>query len=111
MSLRIYPVILELVREVRRRYLPLIEAADSDLARQLKRALGSMALNCGEGMYSLGKNRRVRYSNSVASTREVLSCLEFAQAMDYIPDIDEALKALFDHVIGTLVNLVKPRQK
>ena len=111
MSLRIYPVILELIREVRCKFLPRIQAEDPDLARQLRRALESAGLNCGEGMYSQGGLRRTRYYSSVGSTREALSCLEVAFAMGYIPEIDAELRAKFDHVIGTLVNLVKPQPK
>jgi four helix bundle protein len=109
MSLRIYPVILELIEEVRRRFLPRIEAEDRDLARQLRRALCSISLNTGEGMHAQGGVRRARYFTAKGSAREVLSCLEVAFAMGYIPEIDAELRARFDHVIGTLVRLVKPR--
>jgi four helix bundle protein len=111
MSLRIYPVILELIREVRRRFLPRIEAEDPNLADQMKRALCSMSLNTGEGMYSQRGIKRARYYTATGSAREVLSCLETAVAMDYIPEIDAELRRKFDHVIGTLVNLVKPLVK
>jgi four helix bundle protein len=111
MSLRIYPVILELIREVRERYLPRIQAEDPDLARQMRRALCSMSLNTGEGMHAQGGNRRARYFTAKGSAREVLSCLETAFAMGYIPEIDSELRGKFDHVLGTLVNLVKPRAR
>ena len=109
MSLRIYPIILEVIREVSRRYLPRIEAQDPDLARQMRRALCSMSLNVGEGMHAQGRNRRARYFTAKGSAREVLSGLEAAVALDYIQEIDEEVRRKFDHVLGTLVKLVKPR--
>jgi four helix bundle protein len=104
--LRIYPVLLELVREVR----PLIvvlERRDADLARQCRRALSSVPLNVAEGMYSRGGNRPARYSTALGSAREVLACLEVAEAMGYLPAVAPALFGRFDHVIGTLVRLAR----
>jgi len=49
MSLNIYPVALQLAREVAR-LLPAIAAVDPDLARQLRRAVTSVALNLGEAI-------------------------------------------------------------
>jgi hypothetical protein len=54
--LRIYGVVLGVVKDAR----PVIEAIerkDPDLARQMRRAVSSVALNISEGMYSRGKNR------------------------------------------------------
>ncbi len=48
MMLRIYGVLLQLVREVRPRIREL-ERCDADLARQCRRALCSVPLNLGEG--------------------------------------------------------------
>ena len=55
MSLKIYPVVLELVR----RLSPVIRvwrARSSALADQMERALISVPLNLAEGAYSRGKN-------------------------------------------------------
>jgi len=103
--LRIYAVLIELVREVG----PLageIARKDPDLARQCRRALTSAPLNVAEGSYSRGRNRAARYHNALGSTREVLACLEVAAALDYLPEVEPGLRSRFDHVIGTLVNLV-----
>ena len=78
--LRIYPVLLDLVRSLG----PLVkelERSDPDLARQCRRALASAPLNLAEGSYSLGKNRRARYHTALGSLREVLACLEVAAAL------------------------------
>ena len=103
--LRIYPVLLELVREVR----PLIwelERRDADLARQCRRALASAPLNVAEGSYSRGQNRTARYHTALGSLREALACFEVAAALGYLPEIEPALVGRFNHVLGTLVRLV-----
>jgi four helix bundle protein len=107
--LRIYDTLLDLVRSL----VPLIrelERHDPDLARQLKRALSSGPLNVAEGAYSRGKNRLARYHTAVGSMREVLACLEVANAMGYLPPIETELRGRFDHVLGTLVRLVGYRR-
>ena len=103
--LRIYPVLLELVRSVA----PLVkelERRDPDLARQCRRALTSAPLNVAEGSYSLGRNRAARYHTASGSLREALACFETAAALGYLPDVDPTLRNRFNHVLGTLVRLV-----
>ena len=103
--LRIYPVLLDLVRRV----VPLIkeiERRDPDLARQCRRALGSALLNVAEGSYNRGRNRIARYHTALGSLREVLAGLEVAVAFGYIPHIEPELQDRFNHVLGTLVRLV-----
>src|SRR5262245_10874124 len=103
--LRIYPVMLELVRSVT----PLVrelERCDPDLAKQCKRALASGPLNMAEGSYSRGRNRSARYHNAAGSVREALACFEVAAAMGYLPEIDPTLRVRFNQIIGTLVRLV-----
>jgi len=104
--LRIYGVVLELIRLL----VPVIreiERHDSDLACQLKRAMASVSLNIAEGSYSRGKNRLVRYHTALGSTREVLACLETAVAFGYVGQVDPTVSNSFDHVLGTLVRLVR----
>ncbi len=103
--LRIYSVLLDLVRSVR----PLVkelERRDPDLARQCRRALCSAPLNVAEGSYNRGGNRAARYHTALGSLREVLACFEVAAALGYVPEVDEGLRRRFDHVLGTLVRLV-----
>jgi len=104
--LRIYSVILDLVSEVR----PLvakIERHDPDLARQCRKALSSGALNVAEGSQSQGRNRKARYHTACGSTRETLSCLEVAVRWGYIDEVDAQMRARFDHVIGTLIKVMR----
>jgi len=103
--LRIYPVLLDLVRTLA----PLVrqlERRDPDLCRQLRRALASAPLNVAEGSYNRGKNRPARYHTALGSLREALACLEVAAAFGYVPEIDAEVRGTFDHVLGTLVRLV-----
>ena len=103
--LRIYSVVLEVMRGVR----PVIEEVerrDSDLGRQMRRAASSVALNVSEGMYSRGKNRGARDHNAMGSMRETLSCIEVGVALGYVSEVEPALLARIDHVLGTLFKLV-----
>jgi len=80
MDLKIYDVVLELVRTVA----PLVvtlRARSAALGDQCERALISIPLNTAEGSYSRGRNRHARYHSALGSAREVLACLETAQAL------------------------------
>ena len=63
-------------------------------------------LNLGEGAYSRGGTRTARYRTALGSLREVLSCFEVAAALGYMPEVDDAIRRRFDHVLGTMVKLV-----
>ncbi len=102
--LRIYPILLDLVRDLGPRVRRL-QRHDADLARQCRRALASAPLNVAEGSYSRGKNRPARYHTALGSLREVLACFEVAGALGYLPEVEPELRARFDHVLGTLVRL------
>jgi len=103
--LRIYPVILSTIQDLRG-VTAQIERRDRDLGRQLRRAASSVSLNVGEGQYSRGRLRQARYHTALGSAREVLSCLETAHAWGYVAGLDEALVAKLHQIVGTLVRLV-----
>ena len=103
--LKIYSVVLEVVRGVRP-VIEQIERKDPDLGRQMRRAASSVALNLSEGMYSRGRNRGARYNTAMGSMRETLSCIEVGMALGYVDAVDEALLGRIDHVLGTLFKLV-----
>jgi four helix bundle protein len=108
MSLKIYPVVLELVRRLAP-VVRVLRARSAALGDQMERALISVPLNVAEGAYSRGRNRQARFQSAAASARETLACLETAEAMGFIGPIEPELVALFNRVIGTLVRLVEPR--
>ena len=104
MSLRIYSFIIETLRVVG----PIagqIAKHDADLARQLRRAASSIALNTAEANGSVGGNARLRFRSAHASTQEVRACLDVAEAMAYIDAVDAALRDRFDRIAGTLYRL------
>jgi hypothetical protein len=65
MTLKIYPVVLELVRKLAP-VLPRVRARSASLGDQMERALISIPLNVAEGAYSRGKNRHARYQSAAA---------------------------------------------
>jgi four helix bundle protein len=100
--LRIYDVMLQLVRDMRAEMIR-IESNDKDLARQMRRAMASMVLNTGEGMGSSAGTRRERYRNALGSARETRAGLDVATALGYIEPRDSHLEL----VINTLRKLSK----
>jgi four helix bundle protein len=106
--LQIYPVVLDLVRRVGRR-IPALRMHSPELAGQCERALISIPLNVAEGTHSRGRNQQARFHTAAGSAREVLACLETAEALGWMAAPDAELLALFNRVIGTLVRLAVPR--
>ena len=102
--LRIYSVVLEVVRDVRP-VIEQLERKDPDLARQMRRAASSVALNLCEGTGSRGKNRGARYHTALGSMRETLSCIDVAVALGYVEGVAPAVLGRIDHVLGTLYKL------
>ncbi len=54
-----------------------------------------------------GGRRRLSYDYALGEPRETLANLEVAQAIGYVPAIEAQLRQRLDHIIGTLVNLVR----
>ena len=109
MTLKLYPVVLELVRRLAP-CLVTLKSRSSGLADQFERSLISIPLNVAEGAYSRGKNRQARYQSAAGSAREALACWETAQALGWVGPLDPDLNALFHRVIGTLVRLINPKR-
>ena len=106
--LRIYSVVLVMIAEVAG-IAEQIEGRDTDLARQMRRAASSVALNTAEGMGNTGGHKRQRYQTALGSAREVMACVDVAKAMRYIGEIDAAVLDRMNHVIATLIRLVQRR--
>jgi four helix bundle protein len=102
--LRIYPFIIEtlklcapVLREIGR--------CDIDLARQMRRAASSIALNTAEAVGSSGGNQRLRFRTALGSTQEVRACLDVAEALAYVDAVDASLRDRFDRIAATLYRL------
>ena len=107
--LRIYPVILEVVR----RLAPVVAGIarqDPGLAKQMRAALASVPLNTAEGMGNVGGHKRERYQTALGSARETRGCIDTAQALGYIGAVDATTLDMLDHVTATLVNLAIRRR-
>ena len=102
--LRIYDDMLEVLRTLRP-ILVAIERRDPDLARQLRRASSSVALNLAEGSGSFGGVRTARYRTALGSARETLSCLQVADAFGYVDALPSGLHDRMNRVVGTLVRV------
>jgi four helix bundle protein len=103
--LRIYTTIIDVMRGLRP-IVSQIELHDRDLARQLRRAAASIALNTSEGSGCSGGTRRERYRNALGSARETGACLDVALALGYLDEVDARLLDALDHVRATLVKNV-----
>jgi four helix bundle protein len=104
--LRVYPVCLAMVREVRP-YVDRVAHFNRDLARQLRRASTAVPLNVAEGSGASGGRRRLSHEVALGEARETLAGLETAEAIGYVARVDPQMRARLDHVIGTLVKLVR----
>ena len=103
--LKIYTTFIDVLRMLRP-VIARIEAHDRDLARQLRRASSSMALNVSEGSGCNGGTRRERYRNALGSARETGACLDVSLALGYVEHIDGVLLDSLDRVRATLAKNV-----
>ena len=105
MRLRIYSVALEVVRGVAEVGVRL-QRRDPDLARQLRRANSSIALNIAEGVHARGGNQVARFYDAMGSARETVACIEVGVAAGYLVNDDHVeLLDRLDHVVATLWKL------
>ena len=104
--LRIYPITLEVCADCAS-IAGMIARKDSDLARQLRRVVTSIALNVAEGQGSQGRLRPTRYYTALGSARETLACIEVAVAMRLIRTPEPAVFDRLNRVIATLVRLTR----
>ena len=102
--LRIYDVMIRVIAELKS-VVGMIEMHDRDLARQLKRAASSVALNIAEGSGSSGGTRRERYKNALGSAREVGACLDVAEAFGY-GVVAQSVRDGLRQVQATLVRVI-----
>ena len=104
--LRIYDVVIENIAEMR----PVMEQVarqDADLARQMRRAFSSVALNLAEGAGVRAGARRLRYETALGSMQEVMACVDVARAMGYVGEVEPGAMDRMRRVVGTLVRLAR----
>ena len=102
--LRIYDTSLEVIAAVR----PMLETIarrDSDLARQLRRALASVALNISEGSYARGRNPQALYQVALGSAKESKACLDVAKMFGYVAEPDPRVLAGLSSICAVLYRL------
>jgi len=107
--LNIYPVILSFVADVAE-LTPRIAHQDPDLARQLRRASSSVALNCAEAMYARGRSRTACFNTALREMRESYAALEVSVLLHYLPPLRAEFDDRIQRIIGTLYRLSFPRQ-
>ena len=95
--LRIYDDVIALIGEMRPA-MQGIARQDQDLARQMRRAFSSVAVNLAEGAGVRGGLRRARYETP---------CVDVARAMGYVRDVDDGAVAKMNRIVGTLVKLLR----
>ena len=104
--LRVYGDAVGLIRDLA----PVVRALarkDGALADQLRRALASVPLNLAEGSMLSGKNRNLRYRTAMGSLVEALACLEVAEALGDLPEVEMGLRDRFEKIKATLLNVVR----
>ena len=88
-----------------------VQRGDGDLARQLRRAASSIALNVSEGERRRGKDRLHLFRIAAGSAKEVQTALKVARAWGYVDDADIApAMQLLDRELGLLWGLTERRQ-
>jgi four helix bundle protein len=102
---RVYEEVLEVIRGLRGILIE-IERRDADLARQIRRAASSVALNIAEANGSRGGNRRVRFASALGSMRETLAGLQVAGAFGYVP-VDDEVPRKIDRICAALYSLAR----
>jgi len=98
--LRVYDVMIEALKELRP-VVECVEKKDVDLARQMRRAASSVALNIAEGSGSSAGTRTQRYRTALGSARETLACIDVARALHGIA-IDPQVESNVRLVSNTL---------
>jgi four helix bundle protein len=105
MALKIYQDCIRLITNLR----PVVREVarhDPDLARQMRRALSSVALNIAEGEHQRDGRARTHFGIAMGSANESRAALEIAEALGYIADQHDARDAL-DRIARSLRRLTR----
>ena len=102
-----FDVAVELVGSVRE-VIGRVGQRDPDLARQIRRAASSVALNVAEGNRRAGRDRRYAFRVAAGSADEVRAALRVAEAWGYLDGASIAAPlALADRVCALLWRLTE----
>ena len=105
MAFEVFEVAVQMVGALREP-LGVLERRDPDLARQVRRAAASVALNIGEGTRRHGKDRVHLWRVAAGSAKEVFAALRVAEAFGYLGGSDVAAPlALCDRALAMLWRL------
>src|SRR5262245_8803928 len=109
--MKVYELALLIVRDVYQ-LARIVERKDKDLARQVRGAGASVALNLQEGLYSKGGNRIARFHDSMGSARETMACLHVCVAGELLTQAQVEVELdRIDQVVAILYTLChKPRR-
>ena len=85
-----------------------IDGHDRDLARQIRRAANSVALNLAEASGSDRGNRKARLHTALGSAKETLAGFRLAWAWGYVDDAEaERVSANLDRVARMIYGLLR----
>jgi len=89
-----------------------VQRHDPDLARQMRRACCSVALNAAEGWHGRAGNRIARFETAMCEARETVTCLDLSVAIGYLSEaeVHEDLDRL-DHIVAVMWRLSRPQRK
>ncbi len=104
-TLKIYPLIIENAQVVEG-FAKQIAKHDGDLARQVRRAMASVGLNCAEGANRKDGNGRQRFLSAMGSANETYAGLEMAEALGYI-DGTAGVRDRLDQIARTMNRLAR----
>jgi four helix bundle protein len=108
-TLKIYSDVITLIRVLR----PTVETIarhDSDLGRQLRRALTSIPLNIAEGAKLNDGNGRARFLTAMGSTNEVAAILETSEALGYVDSVGANVIDDLDRIARSLTKLASKKR-
>jgi len=111
MNLVAESVSLQIIESLRA-VLARVQRCDTDLARQLRKAASSIALNVSEGERRRGKDRLHHFRVAAGSAKETVAALRVACAWGFVDDRDVApALQLLDRQLGLLWGLTERRQR
>ena len=107
--MKIYPVTIAMVKSVHALSRK-VQQHDPDLARQIRRASSSVALNALVGWYSRGGNRIARFSNALGEAKETMGTLDLSVACGYLLQAEGAQDLdRLDHIAAVMWKLSHAR--